>query len=195
MPHRTHRLSIDGFGGQGVISIGKYLATVAMDAGLHVAFVPSYGAEVRGGTSHCDVIVSRQEVLSPRVSRPDSLLLFCQTSFDKLAATAPAGCNVMINQTLVDASNYSGEAKLLAIPAQELAEQNGNRKAANMVCAGAWMALTGLFDLTTAQETVRHISPPKLRPFIDANIAALTSGWDYATEHWETATPPAHTQI
>lgn len=177
MPDRRHRLMIDGFGGQGILSVGKYLATVAVESGREVAFVPSYGAEVRGGTAHCDIVMSRQLVLSPRIEVPTGMLLFCQESFDRFIPLAGAGCDVVVNASLVKANGYAGPGYLVEVDAHALAAKVDNPRAVNMVMAGAWLGLTGALPMETARHVVKEISPPKLQQFVQSNIAALDIGF------------------
>lgn len=179
MPERTHKVMMDGFGGQGVISAGKFLATAAMNAGLSCVFTPSYGAEVRGGTSHCDVIISPEQVRSPRIEEPTALILFCRESYEKYRGRIPAGALLVLNTSLVDNAD-AGEARLLGINSASLATQAGNAKAINMVLVGAWLGATGVVPLEPAVETVRTISPPHLQKYVESNIAAMRLGYEAA---------------
>lgn len=175
---QTHRVILDGFGGQGVVSAGKYLATVAMNCGFACAFTPIYGAEVRGGTSHCDVILAPDRVLSPRIEEPTAAILFCRESYEKYASLLPPGTLLVLNIALIPSGLYRGPALAIEIDATRLATQAGNEKALNMVLVGAWMGWTEALSLEIACETIREISPPRLQKYVESNIAALRAGWE-----------------
>jgi len=181
MPENTHKVVMDGFGGQGVISAGKFLATAAMNAGLDCAFTPMYGAEVRGGTSHCDVIVSSTQVRSPRIEEPTALILFCKESFEKFKDQIPDHALLIINSSLIE-NTYTGSAHVIAIDAAALAAKANNPKSINMVLVGAWMGATEAVPWKDAEETVRTISPPKLQKFVNSNIDAMRLGYDTARD-------------
>jgi len=171
----NERIVIDGLGGQGVILAGKVLASAATLAGLHTAFVPSYGAEVRGGTAHCEVIVSEEPILAPLVEEPTVAVLMCAPSFAHLAPTAGPDCTVLVNASLVpNASRDDGP--LVAIPADDIAREVGNRNAANMVMLGAFAGVTGCMPVSWLERAVDMALPAHRRDSLASNVTALRRG-------------------
>jgi len=131
---------IAGFGGQGIILAGKLLAQTAMKAGKEVTFMPSYGAEVRGGTANCMVIIADNPIACPVISKPDSLIAMNKASLDKFAPRLKNGGLLIMNSSLIDTEPQLDETvEVIAVPADELAVQLGNKKAANMVALGAYL--------------------------------------------------------
>ncbi|GAF80132.1 unnamed protein product, partial [marine sediment metagenome] len=125
---------IAGFGGQGIVLSGKLLAQSAMNDGREVTFIPAYGAEVRGGTSNCTVIISDEPIACPIISNPDSLIAMNGASFDKFSPRLKKAGLIVYNSSLIDdVSGLDGSIKVTAVPADEIAVELGNRKIANMV--------------------------------------------------------------
>lgn len=140
----TERAIIAGFGGQGVMTVGKFVASVGMHEGKHVTYFPSYGAEVRGGTAHCHLVVSDEPIFSPIVETADTLILFNQPSYDRFISKLKPDGLLLTNSSMVKAGNHNG--KSLAIPATDLANEIGNVRVANIIIMGAYVAQKGIFD-------------------------------------------------
>jgi len=134
---------VAGFGGQGVISMGIMLAYAGMVDNKHVTFFPAYGAEMRGGTANCSVIVSTDEEDSPVVGQPDSLLVMNEPSFAKFEPTIRPGGRLFINTSLVSSKSKRKDIQVIDVPANKVAEEIGTLKIANMVMAGALIKHTG----------------------------------------------------
>jgi 2-oxoglutarate ferredoxin oxidoreductase subunit gamma len=142
------RLIISGFGGQGVMTIGKFAASLAMDDGREVTFFPSYGAEVRGGTAHCHLIVSDEPIISPLVEEADSLIVMNQLSYDRFRPLLRAGGLLVLNSSLaeIDPAKEKAGAERVAVPATEIANEMGNVRVANVIIFGAYCARRKLLD-------------------------------------------------
>ena len=138
----TERILIAGFGGQGVLSLGKLLVAAGMKEGRHVSYLPSYGAEVRGGSANCHVVISDKEIASPMAEYPDSALLFSQPSYDRFWANMkPASCLILNTSTIKSHDEISDkEVDLISVPATEIAAELGNSVVANLVMIGAYLA-------------------------------------------------------
>ncbi len=137
----TERIIFAGFGGQGVMTAGKMLAEVAMQLGRHVTCYPTYGAEVRGGTAYCSVILSDQPIHSPVVEEADTLVILNQLSYDKFRPRlAPDGL-VLLNSSM--AQPDPGDKRALLIPATEAANELGNVRVTNLVALGAYAQARG----------------------------------------------------
>ncbi|MDD3832059.1 MAG: 2-oxoacid:acceptor oxidoreductase family protein [Clostridia bacterium] len=132
-----------GFGGQGVLSLGKMIVYVAMEKGLHVTWLPSYGPEMRGGTANCSVVASTEEVASPLVSTPDCLIAMNRPSLDKFINDVVSGGMVLINSSLIDIKVDRKDINVYYIPANDLALQHANERSSNIVMYGAYAKLNG----------------------------------------------------
>lgn len=170
------QLVFSGFGGQGVMFAGQLLAYAAMDVGLEVTWIPSYGPEMRGGTAHCFVVISDKPIGSPLVSNPKIALAFNNPSFDKYAElVAPHGL-LAYNASIIDRQTKRSDIDLLPVPASEIADQLGNIKLMNMVMLGAVIAARPILALKDIEHAVEHHIPAHRRNLLELNYAALREG-------------------
>jgi 2-oxoisovalerate ferredoxin oxidoreductase beta subunit len=139
-------LTLSGFGGQGVLFAGVALAEGAVKEGLEVSWIPSYGPEMRGGTAHCHVRLSKSPIASPWISRPSSLMAFNQPSIEKFARELLPGGLLFVNSSMVQDVPDRSDIRIVRIPAYDAAESIGNPKAANMVMLGAYLEVTRAVD-------------------------------------------------
>ena len=137
---------ISGFGGQGVLFAGQLLAYAALEEERHVTWIPSYGPEMRGGTAHCHLRLSRNPVASPWISRPSSLMAFNQPSIEKFAHEILPGGLLLVNSSMVTNVPDRSDIRVVRVPAYEAAENLGNVKAANMIMLGAYLEVTHAID-------------------------------------------------
>src|SRR5512145_2144676 len=128
---------IAGFGGQGVLFAGQILAYAAMDMGKQVTWIPSYGPEMRGGTANCTVVIADQEIGSPLVQNPPLAIALNLPSFDKYEAAMQAGGTLVVNQSMVDRGAKRNDINVVFVPANEIAEEIGDKRLTNMVTVGA----------------------------------------------------------
>ena len=135
-------LTLSGFGGQGVLFAGLLLAEGAVREGLEVSWIPSYGPEMRGGTAHCHLRLSRSPIASPWINRPSALIAFNQPSIEKFAHKLLPGGLLLVNSSLVTDVTDRKDILIVKVPAFEIAESLGNPKAANMVLVGAYLEIT-----------------------------------------------------
>jgi 2-oxoisovalerate ferredoxin oxidoreductase beta subunit len=136
-------LKLSGFGGQGVLFSGLALAEGALREGLQVSWIPSYGPEMRGGTAHCHVRISREAIASPLINRPSSLMAFNQPSIEKFAKEVLPGGLLLANSSMVTNIPERSDIRIVQVPAYEAANELGNLKAANMILLGAYIEITG----------------------------------------------------
>jgi 2-oxoisovalerate ferredoxin oxidoreductase beta subunit len=139
-------LTLSGFGGQGVLFAGLALAEGGVKEGLEVSWIPSYGPEMRGGTAHCHLRLSRNPIASPWISRPSSLMAFNQPSVEKFAYELLPGGLLLVNSSMVQDVTDRTDIRVVRIPAYEAASNIGNSKAANMVMLGAYIEVTHAVD-------------------------------------------------
>lgn len=174
---------IAGFGGQGIILAGKLLAQTAMTAGREVTYMPAYGAEVRGGTANCMVIIADEPIASPLVSRPNSLIAMNKASLNKFAGRVKPGGLLVFNSSLVDENNLDPldeTIDILPVPADKVAVTLGNQKAANMVALGAYLQRTGLFSADAAAQSLPDVLARRYHKTLPVNTKALQRGAEFA---------------
>jgi 2-oxoglutarate ferredoxin oxidoreductase subunit gamma len=168
-----------GFGGQGVILIGTLLARAGMEEGYNVTFIPVYGPEMRGGTANCTVVISDEEIGSPIIRRPRSLIAMNQPSLDKFQPAVQDQGVVIINSSLADASPAdTGRLRVVSLPFNDMADKLGNSRMANMVALGVFLKVTGLLTPERAQATLPLVIPAHNARFIPVNAAALAAGYN-----------------
>lgn len=135
-----------GFGGQGVLTAGKILIDIAAQEGKNVSWTSSYGAEMRGGTANCSVVISDEEIGSPYPTKLDILLAMNEPSYDKFIGQMRDGGTVIVNSSLMGPREYPGNVNIYLISATDRANAISNGRAANIVMMGAMMKATELID-------------------------------------------------
>jgi 2-oxoacid:acceptor oxidoreductase, gamma subunit, pyruvate/2-ketoisovalerate family len=138
----THEIVMSGFGGQGIMVIGQLMTYAGMLEGRQVSWIPSYGPEMRGGTANCSVIISDEPVGAPIVTEPDTVVAMNLPSLDKFEPLMKAGGNLIINSSLIDQAPKRKDVKVCLVPSNDIANELGNMKVANMVVLGAIVAAT-----------------------------------------------------
>lgn len=166
-----------GFGGQGVLSMGLNLAQAAMREGKFVTYLPSYGAEVRGGTANCTVAVSDEEIASPVASSPEFVVVMNQPSLLKFQNQVESGGVLFINSSLVDCEIARGDIDILRIAANEIAEKLGSPRSANMVMLGAFNRKANLVGMDTLIESLKTTLGTK-KALLELNKKALMTGYE-----------------
>jgi len=172
-----------GFGGQGVLLMGYTLAYSAMMEEKEVTYLPAYGAEVRGGTAHCTICISDDDVIaSPVASSPDFITVMNKPSMEKFQSVIQPGGVMLINTTLVDTRPTRGDIQVYEIPATGIAEDLGNVKAANMVMVGAFIKQTGLVKIQTVIDNLENIFGARRKKLVEFNKKAIRAGYDYRND-------------
>jgi len=166
-----------GFGGQGVMLMGKLLAQAGMKSGRHVTWMPSYGAEVRGGTAHSMVHISERGIASPRVSRPTTCIVMNKPSLLKFMDKVERGGLLIINTSMADEIVEKKAMKIAAFPLTKLALELGNIKVANMIAVGAFVRLKGIFSMKDVLGEVSNVLPSK-KDLIAINKKAIKLGYE-----------------
>ncbi len=166
-----------GFGGQGVLSMGLNLAQAAMTEGKNVTYLPSYGAEVRGGTANCTVAISDEEIASPVASAPEFVVAMNQPSVMRFQNQIQSGGVLIINSTLVDAEISRGDIDIVKVPAGEIADKLGSPKSANMVMLGTFIKKSNLVSISTVIEELKNTLKKKEK-LIAINEKALMAGYN-----------------
>lgn len=167
---------ISGFGGQGVLFAGQLLAFAGMDRGYHVTWIPSYGPEMRGGTAHCMVVISDEEIGSPLVRNPKVTMVFNMPSLDKYEPLVPPGGVLVVNSTLMTRKAARADIRAIEVPANEIAEEIGNARLANIVMTGAMLQATGVLPLEALEQALQAHLPERHRKLLPANYEAMRRG-------------------
>ncbi len=175
-----------GFGGQGVLSMGYVLAYAAMIEGLQVTYLPSYGAEVRGGTANCTVAVSNEEIASPIASTPDNVVVMNNPSLEKFQHQILTGGVMFLNSNLVEQRPVRGDIIVREIPCNDLAHTLGSDQSANMVMLGGFIQQTSLVRLESIQSAISDVFKEKKKAK-EMNLKALNVGYDYMKNREENA--------
>ncbi len=173
-----------GFGGQGTLLIGKFLACAGLIEGKEVTWLPSYGPEMRGGTANCSVVVSDKPIAAPVVTAPSAVIAMNLPSLLKFEHTIKPGGVLIINSSLTDAKCSRDDLRVAYVPATEIAEQVGNPKGANVVILGAYLAMEpNIVKIDTVIEAMKEELGPRKMKFLDGNIKALHAGIEYVQQH------------
>ncbi len=174
------KVIVAGFGGQGVMAIGKLLAYAGMLEDKQVSWLPSYGPEMRGGTANCDVIVSDRMVGSPIITDDaTSAVIMNLPSLDKFESHVVKDGNLFVNESLIERKSKRDDIKTYYIPANEIAQKLGNAKAANMVMLGAYLEITKAVKPETIIEAFTKVFGEDKASFIPLNKEALKKGAEH----------------
>ncbi|MEW6568712.1 MAG: 2-oxoacid:acceptor oxidoreductase family protein [Chloroflexota bacterium] len=173
---------ISGFGGQGVLFAGQLMAYAALEQGRHVTWIPSYGPEMRGGTAHCVVIVSDEEIGSPIVRSPTAAVVMNLPSLDRYEPLVKPGGVLIVNASLVDRSPSRTDLQAVMVPAIEIAEELGDKRLANLVMLGALLERLPVLTLEAIEKALRAHIPEHRRHLVEANLQALRRGASVAVE-------------
>lgn len=171
-----------GFGGQGILLIGKMLAYAGMREGKEVSWLPSYGPEMRGGTANCTVVISDRPVGSPVIRSPRAVVAMNLPSLNKFEPDVRPGGLLLINSSLIDRGANRDDVIVIDVPANEIAIELGNRRGANMVALGAYLGATDAVSFDGVVEVVRETFAAK-PGVIDVNITALHRGHEIGAAH------------
>jgi len=174
-----HSVVFAGFGGQGALFAGQLLTHAAADAGLHVTWIPSYGPEMRGGTANCTVVIGDVPIGSPLVRNPDMVVAMNLPSTDKYEPLLKSGGLLIVNGSLVKRPIQRSDIDAIVIPANDIAEELGAQKMANVVMLGALLSATGILSLEQMEEAIRNYLPERHSHLLEANIQALHAGAEY----------------
>lgn len=173
----NERVICAGFGGQGVMSMGQLLSYAGMIEGKHVSWLPSYGPEMRGGTANCNVTVSDTPIGSPIITHnATAAIVMNLPSLIKFEAELEKDGVVLINSSLIDRKPEREDIKAYYVPANEIANEIGNGKVANMVMLGAYLELTKVVKVETVIEALRKVFGPSKEHLIPLNETALQRG-------------------
>ena len=176
---KTTQILIAGFGGQGILFAGKFLAYKGLLEEKQVSWLPSYGPEMRGGTANCNVVLSDDPIGSPIVTAPDVLIAMNLPSLQKYVDTVVPGGQIYVDSTLIDVKVERTDVEVFYIPATQLAKDNGIATLANMIIVGCLLKNQPELSFEGASETVAKLVPPKKQALVELNEKALQLGCNY----------------
>jgi 2-oxoglutarate ferredoxin oxidoreductase subunit gamma len=174
------RTVFSGFGGQGVLMMGYVLATSAMNDGMHVTYLPTYGAEVRGGTANCTVIVADEEIFSPVASQLDYAVIMNKPSLLKYEQSIQPGGLIILNSSLVEDAPSRDDIEWIRVPANDIARDLGSERTINMIMLGALVGKTGITTQDSIMKGLAEIVKAKNAALMDLNRKAMDKGVWYA---------------
>ncbi|NMC57602.1 MAG: pyruvate ferredoxin oxidoreductase [Eubacteriaceae bacterium] len=168
-------LLVAGFGGQGVMLIGKTIGYAASKADKFVTFSPAYGSEQRGGTANCTVVISDKEIASPIKGMIDDLIIMNELSYERFSSKVKKGGTMVINSSMVLSKCDNKEINVYYVPVNDIAAELGNPLVANIVMLGAYIGISNILDKEVVLDIVKYNlkDKPKL---IDINVNAFNKG-------------------
>lgn len=172
-----HDMILAGFGGQGVLLVGKMIAYAGMHEGKEVSWLPSYGPEMRGGTANCTVVVSETPVGSPVIRSPYALLAMNLPSLDRFENDVRPGGVIVVNTSMVNRDVKRTDVTVVRVPANEIAIELNNPRSANIVALGALVAATQAVSLEEVEKVVRETFSSKPKQ-VEINVEALHRGYE-----------------
>ncbi len=176
---KTTQILIAGFGGQGILFAGKFLAYKGLMEDLQVSWLPSYGPEMRGGTANCNVILSETPVGSPIVTQPDVLIAMNLPSLQKYVNTVAPGGQIYVDSSLIDEKVTRTDVEVFYIPATQMAKDEGIASLANMIIIGSLLQNNSELSFEGTEAVVSKLVPPKKAALVELNMKALTLGKEY----------------
>ena len=177
---KTTQILIAGFGGQGILFAGKFLAYKGLLEDLQVSWLPSYGPEMRGGTANCSVILSDDPVGSPIITRPDVLIVMNLPSLQKYVDAVVPGGQIYVDSTLIDEKVLRTDVTAYYIPATQMAKDAGVGTLANMIMMGHVLKNNPELSFEGTEVTEQKLVPAKKPELVGLNMKALEAGRDYA---------------
>lgn len=175
----TTQILLAGFGGQGILFSGKFLAYDGLLEDKEVTWLPSYGPEMRGGTANCSVIISTNKIGSPIVANPDILMAMNLPSLDKFENDTVEGGKIFVDSSLIERKVKRTDVEAYYIPATKIASDEGLTGLANMILIGYIIKKTDLIPYENIKPTLEKLVPPKKAHLIDANLKAIEIGYNY----------------
>jgi 2-oxoglutarate ferredoxin oxidoreductase subunit gamma len=171
-----------GFGGQGLMFIGKLLAYSAMKEGKNVTWIPSYGPEMRGGTANCTIVISDEEIGSPVIPHPRALIIMNNPSLEAFEPRLQSNGLLLVNSSFVTRPVARKDVSTVSIEANEVASKVGSERAANMVMLGAYIACTQVVSKTSILEGLKELFGKKA-DLLETNVRAFEEGLRLARQN------------
>ncbi len=175
----TKQILIAGFGGQGILFSGKFLAYEGLIEDKEVSWLPSYGPEMRGGTANCSIIISDEKIGSPIVSNPDILIAMNLPSLEKYENATVAGGDIFVDSSLIEKKVERADVNAYYIPATKMASDLGLTGLANMIMIGYMIKKSGVMPYENIKKALEKVVSAKKANLMDANIKAIEAGYNF----------------
>ena len=176
----TTQILIAGFGGQGVLFLGKLLAYAGLIEEKEVSWLPSYGPEMRGGTANCSVIIGDEKIGSPIVDKPDILIAMNAPSFEKYKDSVKAGGQIYIDSSLISAKCDRTDVEAYYIPSTALCSEKGYKGLSNIILFGSLVKHGNIMLDETVEKAMKKVIPAKKADMLGVNLEAFKTGYDFA---------------
>ena len=176
---KTTNILFAGFGGQGILFAGKFVAYKGLLEGKHISWLPSYGPEMRGGTANCSVIVSEDPIGSPIVSKPDVLVVMNLPSLDKYENEVVSGGKIFVDSTLIERKVTRTDVDVYYIPATGIASEKGINTLANMIITGKLLKEVEELSFDNIDAPLGKVVSARHQDLLEVNKTALQLGHDY----------------
>ena len=173
------KILIAGFGGQGILFAGKFLAYIGLNEDKQVSWLPSYGPEMRGGTANCSIILSDTTIGSPIVDKPDILVAMNTPSLDKYVDAVTPGGTIFVDSSLIDRKVERTDVDVVYIPASKMATEYELSGLANMIITGAIIKKCNITSFENTEAALQKVVPPTKVKLFEPNKKALTVGYDF----------------
>ncbi len=180
---KEQQILFAGFGGQGVLAMGQFVTHAAMGIGKEVTWVPSYGAEMRGGTANCLVTISDEEIHSPLTENPHTAIIMNRPSLDKFEPRIKSNGSLILNSSLVDRMPERQDLTVVQVPVNTIADEMGNPRGANMIMLGAYLHVSGVVTVEQALEQFDSVFKGKKPAVIERNKEAFKVGVEWAKKN------------
>lgn len=174
----NHQILIAGFGGQGIQFAGKLFTYIGMHKNLEVSLIPSYGPEMRGGTSNCGVNISSMPIASPLVINPTELIVMNLPSFEKFEKAVVPNGKLFLDSTMISRTGTRQDITYYSVPATKLADENNIKRFANVIMCALFLKKTGLCSLDEAEPIIKELVPASKPELFDLNMKALSIGFE-----------------
>lgn len=174
----TTQVLLAGFGGQGILFAGKFLAYKGLLEGRQVSWLPSYGPEMRGGTANCSVIISDDPVGSPIVSKPDVLVAMNLPSLDKYEDSVVSGGIILLDSTLIERKVVRDDVKVFYVPSTKIAQEISAPTLANMVMVGKFLKETNAVKYENLEDALKKVVSARHQDLFDINLKAINCGYN-----------------
>lgn len=175
-----YKMLMAGFGGQGILFLGKVAANAGLYDGKEVSWLPSYGPEMRGGTANCSVCISDEPIGCPLVSAPNVFVAMNLPSYQRFIDAAVPGAQVFLDSSLIHEKTARKDVSVFYLPATGLAEENGLKGLANIILLGKVLKETGFCSYESLETGIEHSVPASKKHLVESNLKAVALGMEYS---------------
>lgn len=169
---------IAGSGGQGILFLGRLLTCAGMIDGKEVTWLPSYGAEIRGGTANCTVIISDEMIGSPVISNPDFLIVMNRASYNRFSGRLKTGGTLFYDSSLFRIEGHRDDINTIAVPASAESASLKSTKSANMVLTGAFITVSGILSISSIYNALDKTTPSYRKDSANINKELIQKGYN-----------------